>query len=142
MLSLEQHFSYAEAALADAVAAPLSARKARLVAALIDALIDRCFDAGRTGAEDILAFRTKLLDSSPALASVVALAAARPDGPQLRLDVESLRPGVYAGLSEAQYMVSLYNGSTIPRLFVLFPDGTRQNAPDLLAGALDALRKR
>jgi hypothetical protein len=134
--TLEQHFTYLRLISDEARAAPLSIRKARLAFTLTDAAIDRLFEAGGTGDEDVLAHRRRLTASSPALALCAAIA----DG-ALRLEVKTVAVSRddYSRLSEAEYMVSLYNDTTVPRLVVIAPDGTGHEALIILDGALKAL---
>ena len=74
MDSLRQHRDYLEGEWRAAQAAPLSARKARLVAMLIDAYIDRLF-AATPNAGDILEFRAAVAARSVALGRIMALCA-------------------------------------------------------------------
>ncbi len=74
----------------EAAARPLSARKARLAAALIDDFCDRAFDELRVagtawtlGAPDVLAFREALRARSAALATIFDLCAEAPGAPRL-----------------------------------------------------------
>jgi hypothetical protein len=122
------------AALAALDAAPLSRRKAMLAALLLDAEIDR-----RGAGGDLLAARAALAAAHPALAHIMALAALREGGPRLVLAQIEVPPTAYPALGEADYMVSLYNGATVPRVMVALPDGERLDALDLLRAAAAAL---
>jgi hypothetical protein len=137
--TLERHFSYLEAAIAEARAAPLSLRKARLAIALLDAYVDRLYAADTGRAEDILAFRAHLSATSPPLALLLAFAEQKPGAPELRLETAPLSPADYPHLSEPEYMVSLYNGASIPRLLLTTTGRTRQDVHDSLHAALVAL---
>src|SRR5690349_20034604 len=98
------------AALASLEASPLSRKKAMLLVLLIDAAID---DARPAGA-DILAHRDTIAATHPALALVMELAAMR-DSPRLAIEP---RDTADAALTEPDYMVSLYNSGTLPRLLI------------------------
>ena len=132
---LEHHFSYLEDAIAEARAAPLSLRKARLAIALLDAYVDRLYAADPARAEDILAFRTHLAHSNPALALLLGTAGA----PNLKIQPLPLTPSDYPHLSEPDFMVSLYNAGTVPRLLLIDTDGQQHDIQEVLAAALAAL---
>ena len=134
---LAKHLSNLEAEYAAALAAPLSRKRAMLVALLIDAFADRLFTAA--GAEDVLVFRAELAAKSSALALVFALAAQNSDGPQLILEPVPVPPSDYAQLSLEDFMVSLYNDHTVQRVRIAMPDGTRRDAPEILGEAIAAL---
>src|SRR4051812_17378211 len=92
MLTLADHFALVDSEYQASLKAPLSPRKAWLVAMLIDHLPDRVFEAYRSTApekvlhaEDLPAYRTILRESSPALATIFDLCALRPEGPTLKL---------------------------------------------------------
>lgn len=138
-MQLETHFTYLTDAVAAARAAPLSARKAMLAALLLDAYADRLFDAGTTGAEDVLAWRAQLAERHEALALVFALAAARPDGPHLVTEAVEVPVTDYPALAVADYMVSLYNQNSVQRVRIALPDGSRRDVHEVLAAALAAL---
>ena len=131
------HLAYLEAEFADAVAAPLSARKALLCALLADALADRLFAADPTTG-DILEFRAALACRSPALGHLFALAAGRS-----RLVTETVAVPLerYGELDVADFMVSLYNGHTVQRVRLALPDGGRLDIHLVLAEAIEALRE-
>ena len=128
------------AALAQLRAAPMSRKTAMLAALLIDAGTGRLFRRGTAG--DVLVFREALARAAPELGLVMALADMREDGPRLVLEAVAVDAADYPGLSEADYMVSLYNGATVPRVLVALPDGTRLQAADLLAAAAAQLADR
>ena len=95
-------------ALAALEASPMSRKKAMLLVLLIDAAIDGASEG------DLLVHRQTLADSSPALALVMEIAAMREDGPRLAVEAAEAPP-----LSEAEYMVSVYNAGTVPRLMIV-----------------------
>jgi hypothetical protein len=130
---LTYHWAYLEAEFAAAQAAPLSRRKAMLVAALIDAFVDR---VAAERAEDVLAFR-QAAAGSPALALVVALCG----GEGVRLELEAVQVPVaeFGKLAVEDFMVSLYNDHSVQRLMVVGPDGVRQDAQKVLAAAMATL---
>ena len=140
MTELEQHFTYLEQARLAARAAPLSARKAMLAAMLIDAYPDRLFAAGNTGAEDILAWRAALAAGSDALALVFALCALRDNGPRLVTEPVEVPIEDYPTLGVEDFMVSLYNDRTVPRVRIATADGRRRDVHEVLAEAVAALR--
>lgn len=109
-----------------------------LVVMLIDAQVDRQFRPSPDG-DDILAFRTGLAAASPALALVLGLAAMRPDGPRLVVESVTIPIEDYGALSVQDFMVSLYNHHTVQRTLIALPDGSRQDAHDVLAEAMRAL---
>jgi hypothetical protein len=122
-------------ALAALEAAPMSRRRAMLLALLIDAEIDRRLAAGG----DILAHRATLAAGDPTLALVMTLAALREDGPRLVLEPVEVPLADYPALSEAEYMVSLYNHASVPRVLIALPDGGRLDALETLRAAVAAL---
>ena len=129
-----EHHSIATA-LAALEAAPLSRRKAMLLVLLIDAGIDRM--AG----DDPLAHRAAVAVHDPALALVMELAAMREDGPRLVLEAVTVSAQEAVGLSEADYMVSLYHGATVQRVRIAWPGGRREDALSLLRRAAAALER-
>jgi len=135
---LPAHLAYLRAAIAEAKAAPLSARKAMLAVLLVDAYADRLF-AAQTEADDILEFRAGLAAASPALGLVFDLAAGR-----ARLVTEAVTVPVeeYGRLSVQDFMVSLYNGHTVQRVLVVAPDGTRHDVHAVLEEAVGRLAHR
>ena len=120
-------------ALAALEASPLSRKKAMLLTLLIDAAIG-------DGADDPLAQRAAAA-AHPALATVMELAAMREDGPRLLLEGVTVTAAEASALREADYMVSLYNGGTVQRVLVGWPDGRRADALSLLRQAVAALER-
>lgn len=116
--------------------APLSARKARLVAALVDAYVDRLF-AAMPGAEDILAFRAAMAAGSPALGAIMALCGQ--NGVQLATEAVAVPIADYGALGVEDFMVSLYNDHTVQRLVLVMADGSRHNMIDTIAAAIGAI---
>ena len=133
MPALEPHFTYLTAELAAARAAPLSAKRALLVALLIDAYVDRMFAA--SGEDDLLAFRTRLGGASDALGLAMAVASRR-----LELVTKAVEVPLadYPRLSEADFMVSLYNQHTVPRVLIAQGDA-RLDVQEVLEAAVAAL---
>ncbi len=130
----------AEAALAAAVAAPLSIRKAWLAAMLADGSADRLFaDLGDGG--DIIAFRAGLAAASPALALVFGLCAMREGGPKLVVESVEVPVAEYHRLDVADFMVSLYNGHRVERVRIALADGSRHDVHAVLGEAISALRQ-
>ncbi len=122
-------------ALAALEAAPLSRKKAMLLALLIDAEIDH-----RAGG-DPLAARAALAYASPALAIVMDLAAMREASPVLVLEPVTITADEAKTLREADYMVSLYNSATVQRVRIAWADGRREDALTLLRQAVAALER-
>ena len=122
------------AALAALEAAPLSRKKAMLLVLLIDVAID-------AGAGDPLAHRAAVAAADPALALVMELAAMRVDGPSLVLEAVTVTLDEAATLSEADYMVSLYNAGAVQRVRIAWPDGRRADVLALLRQAVAALER-
>lgn len=135
------HFACLDAAFAEAEAAPLSAKKAMLVAMLIDAAIDRIFDAGATASDDLLSFRREVAGRAPALAEIMALASLKAAGPRLMTAAVDVPISDYGGLSTPDFMVSLYNGHTVHRVLIERPDGTRAEIHPLLREAIAELKQ-
>jgi hypothetical protein len=135
LAELARHLAYLRAEHEAAQRAPLSARRALLVAMLVDAYADRLF-AAQAAEDDILAFRTRLAAEAPALALVFDVAAGR-----ARLVTEAVEVPLadYGTLSVQDFMVSLYNGHSVQRVRLVAADGTRQEAHLVLAEAVDAL---
>lgn len=140
MAELGPHLAYLRAAQAEALAAPLSARKAMLAVMLADAYADRLF-AAQDGIDDVLVFRERLAAGSPELALVFAIAAMREGGPRLVTEAVAVPIEEYGRLSVEDFMVSLYNDRTVQRVRVALPDGTRRDVHEVLAGAVDALAR-
>jgi len=116
-------------ALADLERSPLSRKRAMLLALLIDRAVDE--EAG----PDPLAHRRRVAAGD--LGIVLALSAMREDGPRLVLDAVRLEDP--RTVSEADYMVSVYNGATVPRIRVAWPDGRREDALPILRRAAGTL---
>lgn len=135
MDSLRPHRDYLEAEWGAARAAPLSARKARLVAALIDAYVDRLF-AADPEAGDILEFRAGVAAQSSALGHIMALCAGR-----ARLVTEAVVVPIadYGALAVEDFMVSLYNDHCVQRLLLVLADGSRADMMETLRDAVAAL---
>ncbi|HTO28735.1 MAG TPA: hypothetical protein VL017_09110 [Devosia sp.] len=136
MDSLRYHRDYLEGEWQSLCAAPLSARKARLVAALIDAYVDRLF-AASPGAEDILDFRAAMAAGSPALGRIVALCGQM--GVHLGAEAVAVPIAEYGALSVEDFMVSLYNDHTVQRLVLVMADGSRHDMIDTVRQAIGAL---
>ena len=116
-------------ALAALEASPLSRKKAMLLALLIDEAIDNA----RPDTADLLGHRQSIALAHPALALVMELVALRDTGPRLVVEALDAPP-----LSEAEYMVSVYNAGTIPRLMIV-ADGVAREALPLLRQAVAEL---
>jgi hypothetical protein len=129
-----EHHSIA-AALEALEHSPLSRKKAMLLALLIDAAID----AG--AADDLLAHRAAVAKAHPALALVMELCAMREDGPSLVIEPATIAAADAASLSEADYMVSLYNSATVQRVRIAWADGRREDALTVLRQAVAALER-
>jgi hypothetical protein len=140
LASLEEHLAYLDAEYAAAKAAPLSARRAMLVALLVDAYADRLF-AAQPEPDDVLVYRAGLAAASPALSLVFALAAQRSD---VRLLTEAVEIPLaeYGNLPVEDFMVSLYNAHTVQRVRIALSDGGRLDVHVVLAEAIEALRTR
>lgn len=122
-------------AVAAARAAPQSRKAAMLAALQLDAAVDALARAGDEN--DILAGRSALRYRLPALAPILDLAAM--DGTILVLEPVEVALGDYPALGVEDFMVSLYNGRTVPRVLIAWPDGRRQDVHEVLAAALAAL---
>ena len=135
MDSLRHHRDYLEGAWQAAQAAPLSARKAMLVAALVDAYVDHLFgqdpDVG-----DILEHRAAIATRVPALGLVMALCAQRG---RLVTEAQAVPIEDYGALGVEDFMVSLYNHHTVQRLRLVADDGSRHDILETLRAAVDAL---
>lgn len=137
MDSLTRHLDYLEGEWRAAQAAPLSARKAVLVAMLIDAYVDRMF-AALPEAGDILEYRAKVAATSPALRLVMALCSRR-HGVDLVTEAVQVPIADYGKLSEADFMVSLYNDHSVQRVRIVGADGERRDMHEVLREAMEAL---
>lgn len=107
---------------------------------LADAYADRLF-AAMPGADDILQFRAELASTAPTLKLVFALCAQRAGGPRLALEAVAVPISDYGKLAVEDFMVSLYNDHSVQRVVVVLSDGERRLAHEVLADALDALRR-
>lgn len=125
----------ARQAVAAARAAPQSRKAAMLAALQLDAAADAL--ARARNENDILAWRSALGHRLPTLAPVLDLAAM--DGTTLLLEPIEVALGDYPSLGVEDFMVSLYNGRTVPRVLIAWPDGRRQDVHEALAAALAAL---
>ena len=134
---LAQHRDYLAGEWRAAQAAPLSLRRAMLVAMLIDAYVDRQF-AAAPEAEDILAYRAARAAAQPAIGTVLALCG-QGDGPRLVIEAVTVPVEDYGKLSVEDFMVSLYNGHSVQRVMIAWPDGRRALAHDVLGAAMAAL---
>jgi hypothetical protein len=142
-LTLAEHFALIEEENRASLSAPLSARKVMLVMVLLDQFADRMFAAYRAQApekvlfaEDVLGYRDTLKDRSPALAAIFSLCALRPDGPVLKVVAVEVPIADYPQLPVEDYMVSLYNQNTVPRVVIAWPDGRQTLADGVLAEAV------
>jgi hypothetical protein len=143
--SLDAHFAYIEAEYADALAHPLSARQAMLVAVLLDKFADRMFFAWRVTApektfhaEDVLAFRARLREHTPALGLIFDLCAV-PQRAHLVTKAIEVPIADYSKLSTADFMVSLYNKHTVQRVVLVAADGSERLAHEVIGEAMAAL---
>jgi hypothetical protein len=132
------HRDYLEGEWQGLQAAPLSMRKAMLVAALIDAYADRLF-AAQAAPDDILEFRAGLAARNSALRMVFELCAQRSNGPRLVLEAVQVPIRDYGALSVEDFMVSLYNDHSVQRLRLVLSDGTRTDMLETLGEAMAAL---
>ena len=141
-MTLDEHFALILEERCQSLLAPLSARRAMLVAVLLDHFADRIFAQFRTGmpdflydADDLPAYRASLAAASPALATIFALASGRGET-LLRLDAVEVPIEDYPTLSVPDFMVSLYNGNTVQRVVIVSPDGATALAHDTIGAAL------
>ncbi len=140
MAELRKHLNYLEDELAAAEAAPLSRRRALLVALLADAFADRLFAAGMDGG-DVLEWRAKLAGECAALGAVFAVA--RGDGSaDLRLEAVTVAPADHDALGVEDFMVSLYNGHTVQRVILAASGGDCREAHPVLVEAVGFLASR
>jgi hypothetical protein len=147
-LTLADHFALIEAELADLDARPLSARQTKLVMVLLDKFADRIFlarreqhpdrvvEAGGRTIEDGIAWRDCLRQSCPALGALFDVCAIPPTA---TLETRAVEVPIadYPRLSTADFMVSLYNGLTVQRVLLVFPDGETRLARDVIAAAME-----
>jgi hypothetical protein len=130
---LEQHSIFT--ALAALQNSPLSRKRAMLLALLIDAEVDS------RASGDLLAYRAAMAQAHPALGLVMALCAMREPGPTLVLEPVTVSAADAAMLSEADYMVSLYNSATVQRVRIAWPDGRREDVLEVLQAAVMSLER-
>lgn len=133
---LDQHRAYLEAEWRSLQAFPLSRRKAMLVAALVDAFVDRRFAAEAAG--DILAYRAELAAKRPELGLVMALCAGR-EGMAVVTEAVAVPIADYGTLGVEDFMVSLYNDHSVQRLQLVLPDGERRDMLAVLGEAIAGL---
>ena len=134
---LAQHRAYLDGEWQAAQRAPLSLRRAMLVAMLIDAFVDRQF-AAAADEDDILAYRAARAAAQPALGTVMALCG-QSGGPRLAIEAMAVPIEDYGTLSVEDFMVSLYNDHSVQRAMIVWPDGRRALAHDVLGEAMAAL---
>lgn len=137
MSSPRSHQDYLDDEWRALQAAPLSLRKAKLVAGLIDAHVDRLFHA-KSAAGDIIGYRAQVADRSPALGLIMALCSQRA-GVAIALQAVAVPLEDYGALSVEDFMVSLYNDHSVQRLRLTSPDGSSQDMLELIEAALLAL---
>ncbi len=137
MPELARHLAYLHEALQAAADAPLSIRKAMLVASLADAYADRLF-AAQSEIGDVSVFRAALAASSPSLAAIFDLCSWR-GGARLALEAVSVPIADYPTLPVEEFMISVYSGHTVQRLRLVHPDGRREDAHRVLAEAVRIL---
>ncbi len=111
-------------------------RKARLVAALVDAYVDRLFVA-LPDPGDILTFREAMAARSPELARIMALGGQ--GDVYLVTEAVAVPIAEYGALPVEDFMVSLYNDHTVQRLLIVTADGRRHDLIDTLGQAIAAL---
>ncbi|HTJ57293.1 MAG TPA: hypothetical protein VL418_07000, partial [Devosiaceae bacterium] len=138
-MNLAQHLALIKDENRASGAAPLSARKAWLVVVLLDNFADRVFEAFRElapqkvfHAADLPAYRAALRAHAPLLGAIFDLGALRADGPELAVTSVEIPIAEYHKLPVEDYMVSLYNGNTVQRVVIRFPDGSQRLARDVL----------
>ena len=137
MAELADHKAYLDDEMAAAQAAPLSRRRALLVAMLIDTYVDRLFAAEARG-DDILEYRACVARDFPPLGQVMALCG-QADGTRLVTEAVAVPLADYGRLSVDDFMVSLYNDHSVQRLLLVTPGGGRQDMLETLAAARAAL---
>ena len=105
-----------------------------LVAALIDAYVDRLF-AAQAEPDDILEFRAAMAAGSEAVGLVMTLCS---PGGSVRLVTEAVAVPIadYGALGVEDFMVSLYNDHSVQRLRLVLPDGSRRDMHEALRAAL------
>lgn len=118
-------------------AAPLSRRKAMLVATLVDTYVDRLF-AADPDTDDILVHRAETAARSPALGQIMALCAGH-TGLAVVTEAVNVPLSDYGTLDVEDFMVSLYNDHSVQRLLLALPDSARLDMLDVLEEAIAAL---
>ena len=104
---------------------------------LLVLLIDAAIDAVRPAGADVLAHRERVAAAHPSLALVMDLAAMRDGGARLAVEARDVAPEDYPALAEAEYMVSLYNDGTVPRLMIRAGDDADEALPLLRQAVAD-----
>jgi hypothetical protein len=137
LAELAHHWRYLEAEWRAAQAAPLSLRRAMLVAMLADAYVDRLF-AATPGAEDVLVFRNRMAASAPGLGLVMALAV-QTGASRLALEAVKVPLADYDRLAVEDFMVSLYNDHSVQRVRLVTSDGKSLDFQETMAEAMAAL---
>jgi hypothetical protein len=138
LAELQEHWRFLEDALHAYSRSPLSIRKAMLVVALADAMVDRLF-AAADNPEDLLAFRADVSAENGALSLVMELAAHRLRGPRFTVMERQIALEQYGELPLEDFMVSLYNNHSVQRLMVVgLP--TEMDAEAVLQQAVAELR--
>lgn len=123
---------------AAACAAPLSQRRALLVAVLLDAFAGRVFAERRgdavavLGAQDLPAFRERLAARSPALATIFDLCGMAPGAPRLETAFWPVSAEELAALPVEDFMVALYNGQAVQRVQIVLAESRRVLAHEVL----------
>lgn len=147
--ALAQRFGLIEAEFAALAERPLSARKTLLVATLLDDFADRAFEAWHAGAPELLlgaadslAFRRALRAACPAMGDIFDLCGLGPDAPRLVTHAVEVPLKDYGTLDVADFMVSLYNGHTVQRVLLGWPDGRERVAREVIEGAMTWWRER
>jgi hypothetical protein len=134
---LPESLAAARAAVDAAGTAPQSRKKAMLAALLIDGAVDALFEA--SGDDDVLAFRAALSRRRPALQPILDVVAMAESGAKLVIKPIEVAIGDYPALGVEDFMVSLYNDRTVPRVVIAWPDGRWLDVHISLADALAAL---
>jgi hypothetical protein len=88
-------------------------------------------------AEDVLAFRARLKQESPALGLIFDLCASpAAGGPRLETRAVEVPIAEYHRLSIEDFMVSLYNRNTVQRVVIVSADGGMRLAHEVMDEAL------
>jgi hypothetical protein len=134
-MSVADALADARHAVAMAAGAPLSRKKAMLAALLLDAAIDALFAAG--GEEDVLAYRAAFRARASALEPILDLVAM--ESTTLVTEPVEIAVADYPQLGVEDFMVSLYNNRTVPRVLIATSGGSRCDVHEALSRALAAL---